>query len=152
MSLKQCPFRVLFLLLIFGFTTQVSSGSEEGIIEEWLVLGVFSYQQGQERLAVDFLGGEHDVAPYEGAATSGKEWKVMHTDHRGKLDFITAGDFEDSHIHSPKICLVSCAIDTHVHDLMLWIQEGYIPMFLRAFDMFPFTEFIETVTLLNREK
>jgi tRNA/tmRNA/rRNA uracil-C5-methylase (TrmA/RlmC/RlmD family) len=51
-----------------------------------------------------------------------------------------------------KICLVSCAIDTHVRDLFQWKKEGYTAESLRAVDMFPFTEFIETVTLLNRQK
>jgi len=55
-------------------------------------------------------------------------------------------------VHSPKICLISCAIDTHVRDLVQWNGEGYIPVSFQAFDMFPFTEFIETVTLLNLKK
>ncbi len=51
----------------------------------------------------------------------------------------------------PKICLVSCAIDTHVRDLVQWNRKGYVPVSFQAFDMFPFTEFIETITLLNRQ-
>ncbi|UCE21539.1 MAG: class I SAM-dependent RNA methyltransferase [Candidatus Aminicenantes bacterium] len=54
-------------------------------------------------------------------------------------------------VRSPKICLVSCAIDTHVRDLVQWSREGYVPVSFQALDMFPFTEFIETVTLLNRQ-
>jgi len=56
-----------------------------------------------------------------------------------------------AHVRIPKVCLVSCAIDTHVRDLAQWNSEGYIPKSFQAFDMFPFTEFIETVTLLNRQ-
>ncbi len=56
-----------------------------------------------------------------------------------------------SSVSSPRICLVSCAIDTHVRDLVQWKQEGYVPVSFQAFDMFPFTEFIETVTLLSRQ-
>jgi 23S rRNA (uracil1939-C5)-methyltransferase len=51
-----------------------------------------------------------------------------------------------------KICLVSCAIDTHVRDLIQWKKEGYAAESLHALDMFPFSEFIETVTVLNRKK
>jgi tRNA/tmRNA/rRNA uracil-C5-methylase (TrmA/RlmC/RlmD family) len=54
-------------------------------------------------------------------------------------------------VRSPKICLVSCAIDTHVRDLVQWSREGYVPGSFQALDMFPFTEFIETVTLLNHQ-
>ncbi len=56
-----------------------------------------------------------------------------------------------AHARPPKICLVSCAIDTHVRDLVQWSREGYVPVSFQALDMFPFTEFIETVTLLNRQ-
>jgi 23S rRNA (uracil1939-C5)-methyltransferase len=54
-------------------------------------------------------------------------------------------------VRSPRICLLSCAIDTHVRDLVQWNREGYVPAYFQAFDMFPFTEFIETVTLLKRQ-
>lgn len=54
-------------------------------------------------------------------------------------------------VRSPRVCLVSCAIDTHVRDLVQWNRKGYFPESFQAFDMFPFTEFIETVTLLNRQ-
>jgi tRNA/tmRNA/rRNA uracil-C5-methylase (TrmA/RlmC/RlmD family) len=57
-----------------------------------------------------------------------------------------------ANLEPEKICLVSCAIDTHVLDLFQWKKEGYIAESLRALDMFPFSEFIETVTLLNRKK
>lgn len=57
-----------------------------------------------------------------------------------------------ANLEPEKICLVSCAIDTHVRDLLQWKKEGYAAESLCALDMFPFTEFIETVTLLNRQK
>lgn len=50
------------------------------------------------------------------------------------------------------VCLVSCALETHVRDLVRWEKEGYIAISLTAFDMFPFTEFLETVTLLKKNK
>ncbi len=49
-----------------------------------------------------------------------------------------------------RICLVSCAVDTYVRDLSQWKKEGYTAESLRALDMFPFSEFVETVTVLNR--
>ncbi len=57
-----------------------------------------------------------------------------------------------ANLESEQICLVSCAIDTHVRDLFQWKKEGYSAESLCALDMFPFTDFIETVTLLNRQK
>lgn len=55
--------------------------------------------------------------------------------------------------HKPRnICLVSCSLDSHVRDLKQWQEEGYRVVSLAAFDMFPFTEFLETVTLLDRER
>jgi tRNA/tmRNA/rRNA uracil-C5-methylase (TrmA/RlmC/RlmD family) len=47
------------------------------------------------------------------------------------------------------IILVSCSLKTHVHDLMEWEKKGYEILSLKAFDMFPFTEFLETVTELK---
>jgi tRNA/tmRNA/rRNA uracil-C5-methylase (TrmA/RlmC/RlmD family) len=48
------------------------------------------------------------------------------------------------------VLLVSCSLKTHVIDLAEWQKGGYGVLSLTAFDMFPFTEFLETVTLLKR--
>jgi len=48
------------------------------------------------------------------------------------------------------ILCVSCSLETHVRDLALWVGEGYAVASIAAFDMFPFTPFLETVTLLKR--
>ena len=50
------------------------------------------------------------------------------------------------------ICLVSCCLETHVRDLHLWQKAGYAVESMTAFDMFPFTDFLETATLLRRDK
>lgn len=50
------------------------------------------------------------------------------------------------------ICLVSCSLDTHVHDLLQWQKLGYRVVSMAAFDMFPFTDFLETLTLLERNR
>jgi tRNA/tmRNA/rRNA uracil-C5-methylase (TrmA/RlmC/RlmD family) len=50
------------------------------------------------------------------------------------------------------IYLVSCSFDSHVRDLKQWQEQGYRVVSLAAFDMFPFTEFLETVTLLDRKR
>ena len=47
------------------------------------------------------------------------------------------------------ICLVSCFLETHLRDLKLWRDSGYSIRSLAAFDMFPFTDFLETVTVLE---
>jgi len=48
--------------------------------------------------------------------------------------------------------LVSCSLETHVRDLFYWKKAGYAIESLTAFDMFPFSDFIETATLLKRIK
>jgi tRNA/tmRNA/rRNA uracil-C5-methylase (TrmA/RlmC/RlmD family) len=48
------------------------------------------------------------------------------------------------------ICSISCYLPTHRRDLELWIENGYSVRSLTAFDMFPFTEFLETVVFLTR--
>lgn len=48
------------------------------------------------------------------------------------------------------ICSISCYLPTHRRDLELWIKNGYTVRSLTAFDMFPFTDFLETVVFLTR--
>ncbi len=50
-----------------------------------------------------------------------------------------------------RVVNVSCCLETHVENLRLWRKLGWIPVSVHAFDMFPFTRFVETVTLLKRE-
>jgi tRNA/tmRNA/rRNA uracil-C5-methylase (TrmA/RlmC/RlmD family) len=47
------------------------------------------------------------------------------------------------------ILCVSCDLETHVRDLKLWLEKGYMVSSISAFDMFPFTPFLETVTRLT---
>lgn len=47
------------------------------------------------------------------------------------------------------ICLVSCYLESHLRDLKLWRDSGYSLRSIDAFDMFPFTDFLETVTILE---
>ena len=55
--------------------------------------------------------------------------------------------------HKPKnVLLVSCCLETHVKDLEIWQQAGYDVASISAFDMFPFTPFIETVARLIRHR
>jgi len=49
------------------------------------------------------------------------------------------------------LCLVSCFPDTHFRDLAAWQALGYAVENMSALDMFPFTQFLETVTLLTRK-
>lgn len=53
---------------------------------------------------------------------------------------------EPNHIFS-----ISCNPQTHIRDLKRWIGSGYAVRSVAAFDMFPFTEFLETVAFLQRE-
>lgn len=50
-----------------------------------------------------------------------------------------------------RIVNVSCCLETHIENLRLWRTLGWLPASVRAFDMFPFSRFVETVTLLERE-
>jgi tRNA/tmRNA/rRNA uracil-C5-methylase (TrmA/RlmC/RlmD family) len=47
------------------------------------------------------------------------------------------------------IILVSCYLETQVQDLKLWIENGYKVVSISAYDMFPFTPFLETITRLQ---
>ncbi|HEV2147096.1 MAG TPA: methyltransferase [Longimicrobiaceae bacterium] len=44
------------------------------------------------------------------------------------------------------VCLVSCSIDAHLRDALAFVRAGYRPLALRSFDMFPFSDFLESVT------
>ena len=54
--------------------------------------------------------------------------------------------------HPDRIILVSCSLRTHVVDLVEWEKRGYEILALKAFDMFPFTDFLETVTELKLKR
>jgi tRNA/tmRNA/rRNA uracil-C5-methylase (TrmA/RlmC/RlmD family) len=47
------------------------------------------------------------------------------------------------------VCLVSCSIESHVRDLSAFARAGYRAEPFACFDMFPFSEFVESVTLLQ---
>jgi tRNA/tmRNA/rRNA uracil-C5-methylase (TrmA/RlmC/RlmD family) len=48
------------------------------------------------------------------------------------------------------ICSISCDLSSHIRDLKEWIGDGYDVQSIAALDMFPFTEFLETVAFLRR--
>jgi len=48
------------------------------------------------------------------------------------------------------ICSISCHLPSHIRDLKQWAENGYQVHSLAALDMFPFTEFLETVAFLRR--
>lgn len=47
------------------------------------------------------------------------------------------------------VCLVSCSIDSHVRDVLAFAAAGYRPRPFESFDMFPFSEFLESVTVFD---
>jgi tRNA/tmRNA/rRNA uracil-C5-methylase (TrmA/RlmC/RlmD family) len=54
--------------------------------------------------------------------------------------------------HNPNyVLLISCSLKSHVFDLAEWKKCAYEVISLKAFDMFPFTDFLETVTVLERK-
>lgn len=53
--------------------------------------------------------------------------------------------------HMPHyICSISCNLTTHIRDLKNWMRNGYAVQSIAAFDMFPFTEYLETAAFLQR--
>jgi 23S rRNA (uracil1939-C5)-methyltransferase len=53
---------------------------------------------------------------------------------------------------SSNICSISCNPHTQIRDLKKWIGNGYSVQSIAALDMFPFTEFLETVVFLHRKE
>jgi tRNA/tmRNA/rRNA uracil-C5-methylase (TrmA/RlmC/RlmD family) len=49
------------------------------------------------------------------------------------------------------VCLVSCSIDAHLRDTLAFQRAGYRPAAVRCFDMFPFSEYLESVTHFEPE-
>jgi len=47
------------------------------------------------------------------------------------------------------VCLVSCSIQSHARDLASFVRAGYLPRPFESFDMFPFSDFVESVTELR---
>ncbi len=51
---------------------------------------------------------------------------------------------------APRVIVVSCSLESHVTDLRSWQSAGYRVRSIEGFDMFPFSPFLETVTLLEQ--
>ena len=51
-----------------------------------------------------------------------------------------------------KIVYISCGPDTQVRDIKILMKEGYQPIRLASFDLFPWTDHIETVCCLYHQK
>jgi hypothetical protein len=47
------------------------------------------------------------------------------------------------------VCLVSCSIDSHVRDTLAFLAAGYRPLPFGSFDLFPFSDFLESVTVFH---
>ncbi len=48
------------------------------------------------------------------------------------------------------VCSISCDLSSHIRDLKIWLADGYRIQSISVFDMFPFTEFLETAVFLRR--
>ncbi|MBR3392929.1 MAG: 23S rRNA (uracil(1939)-C(5))-methyltransferase RlmD [Firmicutes bacterium] len=51
-----------------------------------------------------------------------------------------------------KIVYISCGPDTQARDLRVLVQNGYRPVSLSSYDLFPWTEHVETVVCLDRAR
>ncbi|UCE41833.1 MAG: class I SAM-dependent RNA methyltransferase [Candidatus Aminicenantes bacterium] len=49
------------------------------------------------------------------------------------------------------ICSISCALPSHIRNLKQWMRNSYDVQSITALDMFPFTEYLETVVFLQRK-
>ncbi|MCG2815848.1 MAG: hypothetical protein L6425_07940 [Candidatus Aminicenantes bacterium] len=47
------------------------------------------------------------------------------------------------------ICMISCFPETQLRDLRLLLDAGYKLLSLSAFDMFPFSDYLETLAILG---
>ncbi|MCJ7679699.1 MAG: hypothetical protein MUP70_03145, partial [Candidatus Aminicenantes bacterium] len=47
------------------------------------------------------------------------------------------------------ICLISCFPETQLRDLRRLLDAGYKLLSLSAFDMFPFSDYLETLAILG---
>lgn len=56
-----------------------------------------------------------------------------------------------SRSQADSVLLVSCCLETQVRDISLLKQKGLEVVSLKAFDMFPFTDFLETAVLLQKK-
>jgi len=52
--------------------------------------------------------------------------------------------------HPRFICLISCSLETQIRDMGFLLSSGYRLRSIKAFDMFPMTDFIETVVFLEK--
>ena len=50
-----------------------------------------------------------------------------------------------------KIVYISCGPDTQARDLRVLVQNGYHPVSLYPYDLFPWTEHVETVVCLRKK-
>ncbi|HET6762978.1 MAG TPA: hypothetical protein VFH27_04875 [Longimicrobiaceae bacterium] len=50
-----------------------------------------------------------------------------------------------------RVCLVSCSIAAHLRDTQAFVAAGYRPEAVACFDMFPFSDFLESVSHFVRE-
>lgn len=50
-----------------------------------------------------------------------------------------------------RVVLVSCSIESHLRDTLAFAAAGYHPASLRCFDLFPFSDFLESVSVLEPE-
>ncbi len=82
----------------------------------------------------------------EGAALSKNDLLILNPPRQGVSPVVIE---TIASMRPRKICLVSCFLKTHLRDLKLWRDLGYSIRSLAAFDMFPFTDFLETVTVLE---
>jgi tRNA/tmRNA/rRNA uracil-C5-methylase (TrmA/RlmC/RlmD family) len=47
------------------------------------------------------------------------------------------------------VCLVSCSVHAHARDALAFARAGYRPVSVRCFDMFPFSEYLESVSVFR---
>ncbi len=127
-------------------------------------------------LAVDrtrrFLGADNHRAAIASAKANAQGTRLSHAD----FHCVSADAFVRSHRPGPdatvilnppragcsekviravaswnpaRIINVSCCLETHLANFRLWQDLGWTARRIEAFDMFPFTRFVETVTLLE---
>ncbi len=79
---------ILLLLLLIFCNSGYSQANLSGLVNQFLVLGEFSYVKNQvQPLMLDLLDGEADITPNEGQKTAGKNWFKVESRPTGILNF-----------------------------------------------------------------
>ncbi|MBN1272226.1 MAG: class I SAM-dependent RNA methyltransferase [Candidatus Aminicenantes bacterium] len=148
-----------------------SQACNRGLLDLYCGVGLFSLFSA--KFFSEIMGVDNSPSAVEYARWNSKQWGLNNTyfirsDVSGFLNKKTVESVDCLVVDPPRsgcsqgtvekmleigaeyVCLVSCCPETFVRDLKIWLKNGYSVGAMSALDMFPFTDFLETVTLLRK--